>query len=445
MGQAKVCDAFRNAFLEGHKSFRTENEFASATAALRSRHIANGMNNSTNNLGNGQSTGSPMNLNTPGAASIGSLGSLQRRKKYESALMKQKPWVDFVNAKDGLGNTASHIAVMHKQTHMVDWLMENKARRSMRLMNNQGLTPFTLSVWLGDVDMYTHIAQRYLGEVVWKYGPSCQLQFLDLEQIDSFVTKREPEKESSKKENQEARRPSDATVSSTGASPVENDYDYDHPPLHSEDGWRSAFHIIVDRECKAFANERIFNFLVESKWADFGRWIYFGTIFVTYSSVLAVYVSATYLRIQDLLKIRQDFPAIRNLSDHLPQGYDAFEDVSGNMFIILASVGASFLLYICLVLVRRPSRDLLQDHQARNYLEAARMFFFKNLASLLCAVMVGVLEGIVAARYQGRHDMVSEGFLCVCIVLLYLCTYCVHVYMYTYVEYVCCCEVSGPP
>jgi hypothetical protein len=33
------------------------------------------------------------------------------------------------------------------------WLLENEGRKSLRIMNKQGLTPFTLAVWLGDVDM----------------------------------------------------------------------------------------------------------------------------------------------------------------------------------------------------------------------------------------------------------------------------------------------------
>jgi ankyrin repeat protein len=50
-------------------------------------------------------------------------------------------WRDFVNLKDDFGNTALHIAVMHEQTAMVDWLVAHEA--DMTIMNNQGLTPFT--------------------------------------------------------------------------------------------------------------------------------------------------------------------------------------------------------------------------------------------------------------------------------------------------------------
>ena len=49
--------------------------------------------------------------------------------------MQDITWTSFVDETDDLGNTALHIAVMHDQKTMVDWLMSHEAKRSMRTMN----------------------------------------------------------------------------------------------------------------------------------------------------------------------------------------------------------------------------------------------------------------------------------------------------------------------
>jgi hypothetical protein len=46
-------------------------------------------------------------------------------------------------------------------------------------------------------------------------------------------------------------------------------------------------------------------------------------------------------------------------------------------------------------------------------------------------ICIHMLNMYVAARYQGRHDMVSEGSLSMCV---YVCMHvCIYIYMYIYI------------
>ncbi len=297
-----------------------------------------------------------------------------------------------------------HIAVMHRQFKMVDWLMEHGAKPSIKAMNRKGLTPFTLSVWLGYVDMYQHIALNYLSEVLWKYGNS-QLQFIDLEQIDSFRMEeydedaheltqiQTPNPTQSQSEGFNSRSSQASSKASIKKEGLDNSKDL----LHGLPGWRSAFEIIVHKELEQFTQESIFEYLIDTKWSAFGQWIYLGCIVCTYIALLVLYYAATLLRMQHLMH-DPPFP---------PQyGLAAFHDTSGIMFLVLASVGCLMLLVMSWALMRVRFRDLDQDHNGQISMEEVRMFVFKNLTSASFLTMAGLLWAIAAARHYGDHDMV---------------------------------------
>ncbi len=291
-------------------------------------------------------------------------------------------------------------------------------------MNKQGLTPFTLSVWFGHFDMYTHIAETYLRDLLWTYGPDCKLQFTDLEQIDSFQM--EPEEldvlssTTNKPENLGSQR-SQAEYES-----LKRRQNSEIPtPLHGSPGWRSAFEIIVEKELKVFAREEIFNYLVNSKWSSFGRDIYSGAIFGTYVCVLALFVAATLFRFPDSEMLRTIPPAFLpletsyNTSTGLvtgtgPPTFDPFSDLSGQMFLVLASLGAFLLLCISWILMRTRFFHLDENHDGTISMGERSMYVFKNLASICCLITCCLLWGIVAARSHGKHDEVSSPCCCEC-------------------------------
>jgi hypothetical protein len=322
----------------------------------------------------------------------------------DSIFVRNRFWIDFINKKDDLGNTALHISVMHRQIHMVDWLMEHRA--SMRIMNKQGLTPFTLSVWLGNVEMYTHIANKFLGDLKWQYGPNCQLKYIDLEQIDSFRM-----------------RISQTSIDSQACKSIskdkgeqQEDVRREHP-LHDYPGperWRSAFEIIIEKELAEFANETIFNYLIESKWSAFAWWIYLFGVVGTYVAVLALFVAATLMRVQELSDARA-VSSQTGFETAEVTGLEAFKNASGYMFLILASAGSGILLFIAWILLRVQYRDLDQNHDGKISTDEMMLFVFKNLSSVCCLAAFGLIEGIVAARHQGQLNLVCSRILCLSI------------------------------
>jgi hypothetical protein len=339
--------------------------------------------------------------------SFRSMPALQKGHSEKSILIHDDNWSDFVNNVDDFGNTALHISVMHNQKAMVDWLMENGAKKSLRIMNHQGLTPLTLSVWLGNVDMYKHIANNYLSEVLWTFG-SCRLQFVDLEQIDSFrMEKPEPEanKFGSKKHSSVTERTRSRLASRRSDASSEQVH------LHGDPLWRSAFEIIIEKELPDFTVDPIFDYLIKTKWSRFGCWIYLVLVVGVYVLLLALYVTGTLLRIDDLDRESPYLPEHQGKQpeEYIIHNFEAFQDASGEIFLFLASVGSLLLLYMAWILMRARVRDL-QNHDGRFSIERFRMYAFKNMTSLCFAVMIGLLEGIVAARHYGNHGLVSICF-----------------------------------
>ena len=89
----------------------------------------------------------------------------------ESELRKKSLMRNFVNAADSFGNTAMHMAVMHSQKHVIDWLMKlDEGKDSMELINHEGFTPLTLAARHGKVEVFHHILYQHMSETAWTYG-----------------------------------------------------------------------------------------------------------------------------------------------------------------------------------------------------------------------------------------------------------------------------------
>ena len=106
-------------------------------------------------------------------------------EKYSSQQSKLLTLIGcFLNRSDAFGNTALHMAVMYKQSRVVDWLLDHGGKPSMRAMNEDGLTPLTLAVRDGDPDMFQHLISRMRVQT-WEIGSSKMIA-TPLEQIDTF-------------------------------------------------------------------------------------------------------------------------------------------------------------------------------------------------------------------------------------------------------------------
>ncbi len=76
---------------------------------------------------------------------------------------------EFVNAVDYFGNTALHMAVLHRKMDVIDWLMTTEVA-SLEILNYDGFTPLTYAARLGYVDIYNHILFKHLSRTGWTYG-----------------------------------------------------------------------------------------------------------------------------------------------------------------------------------------------------------------------------------------------------------------------------------
>jgi ankyrin repeat protein len=77
----------------------------------------------------------------------------------------------FINAVDCFGNTAMHLAVLHGQKQVVDWLMQVEfGADSLEVVNCEGFTPLTLAARKGNVDMFDHILNQHMSKTLWQYG-----------------------------------------------------------------------------------------------------------------------------------------------------------------------------------------------------------------------------------------------------------------------------------
>jgi len=276
-------------------------------------------------------------------------------------------WRQIINAKDDMGNTALHLAVLHGQKGTFDWLMSNGAERGLKVvgsdkgsetetiedevpgsfneLNNQGLTPLTYAVWLGDLEMYSHIVQKFVNRSVWKYGSS-ELRRLDLMQLDTFRIK--------------------------------------NLSLHQNPAWRSVFEIIVLKENAAFAQEPVFKALVRDKWNKYAWGMYVVFIICPYVVVFTLFAWATKLRMHEI-----------SLQE------PSCGDWGGQSvpFQLTSSVlGFFVMIRIAYVRMRVKWRDLDSDGNQDVSREEIKMFIFKNLSSLFCLLLVPLFVCIPIAR-----------------------------------------------
>jgi ankyrin repeat protein len=94
-------------------------------------------------------------------------------RNLASSAVHQLMWY-FVNAADSFGNTAMHMAVMHNQTGVIDWLMKiDEGRDSLEMLNHEGFTPLTLAARYGKVEVFNHILYQHMSETAWTYGKVC--------------------------------------------------------------------------------------------------------------------------------------------------------------------------------------------------------------------------------------------------------------------------------
>ena len=100
-------------------------------------------------------------------------------KRYQQLLQSA-----FLNRRNSEGNTALHLAVKFKQTSTIDWLLDNGAKPSLDMLNNEDYTPMTLAVRQGDVATYEHLTER-LQVQAWTYGSTC-MTCLPLAQVDAI-------------------------------------------------------------------------------------------------------------------------------------------------------------------------------------------------------------------------------------------------------------------
>ena len=90
-------------------------------------------------------------------------------KRYQQLLQSA-----FLNRRNSEGNTALHLAVKFKQTSTIDWLLDNGAKPSLDMLNNEDYTPMTLAVRQGDVATYEHLTERL--QVHHRCYPLCPLR-----------------------------------------------------------------------------------------------------------------------------------------------------------------------------------------------------------------------------------------------------------------------------
>lgn len=90
----------------------------------------------------------------------------------------------FLNRRDSAGNTALHLAVRHRRISTIDWLLQNGATPSLKMLNNDNYTPLTLAVRQGDVKTFDHLFAKQR-QRVWSYGTVC-MAIMPLEQVDTF-------------------------------------------------------------------------------------------------------------------------------------------------------------------------------------------------------------------------------------------------------------------
>eukprot|EP00282_Hemiselmis_andersenii_P015972 CAMPEP_0114112884 /NCGR_PEP_ID=MMETSP0043_2-20121206/2620_1 /TAXON_ID=464988 /ORGANISM="Hemiselmis andersenii, Strain CCMP644" /LENGTH=1168 /DNA_ID=CAMNT_0001205003 /DNA_START=196 /DNA_END=3702 /DNA_ORIENTATION=- len=300
----------------------------------------------------------------------------------------------FVNAQDTTGNTALHMAVLHKQLRVIDWLIAHGGKPSLTIMNMDGLTPFTLAAKMGSGTVLYHILNTHMRDVSWAYG-SVSLAKTSLEQMDSFRVK-------------------------------------DHP-LHTMSNWRSAIEIIVEHEVVEFAKDDLFNKLIREKWDNFGRRKYLASTMIPYLIFLLVFTVAVTLR---CIEVRERWELAR--SGHIEylsgEGFDAWlkrlempGDKTGLtpfqvrrsmaimvLHLLLGLPGAGWTLYKGWIARRMRRRDLDPEEDGhRDWVS----FAFKNMTFMLNSAAGAALFISLISRLLGDEELELDAWAFASIVM----------------------------
>lgn len=302
------------------------------------------------------------------------------------------PFDLLINVTDSQGNTPLHLAVMHQQHAIIDWLFTVGAQHSLETMNDDGFTPVTLAARLGLVATFHHTVS-HMRDLVWTYG-DVQMTKTSLEQIDTFRIKGKE--------------------------------------LHDMRRWRSALEVIVTHEVEGFANDELFNKLIREKWTRFGRDLYLRTTFVPYVMLLVLFSVVLSLRCED----RRTVWAAK-LNGEVPFGRGPVEDPSYlwkwneltgyTPLIATALEVALVVLWVpWLVLVgwrqrRLGPKDYDPNEDGEISAQEMMLFLYKNLTFILnigvaiCLVMA-VTAGLI---YTSPWDRMELQTLAVTSILLW--------------------------
>eukprot|EP00291_Cryptomonas_curvata_P024454 CAMPEP_0172156042 /NCGR_PEP_ID=MMETSP1050-20130122/2967_1 /TAXON_ID=233186 /ORGANISM="Cryptomonas curvata, Strain CCAP979/52" /LENGTH=1139 /DNA_ID=CAMNT_0012825019 /DNA_START=308 /DNA_END=3727 /DNA_ORIENTATION=+ len=87
-----------------------------------------------------------------------------------------------INQSDEYGNTPLHLAAWNGSVEIFTWLMEQKA--DLKAVNNDGLSPLSLTARYGLWDMFGFIRKKFLAHSMWQYGHVLCSDF-DFSHIDS--------------------------------------------------------------------------------------------------------------------------------------------------------------------------------------------------------------------------------------------------------------------
>jgi hypothetical protein len=90
-----------------------------------------------------------------------------------------------VNRKDEFGNTMLHLAAWNSNPDMFDYLVKLGADSST--VNDDGLTPFTLSARFGRWQMYEHIWKQHFTRPYWQFG-KVQANLVDYSQFETGLS-----------------------------------------------------------------------------------------------------------------------------------------------------------------------------------------------------------------------------------------------------------------
>ena len=261
----------------------------------------------------------------------------------ENLILDRLMW-NFVNAADSFGNTAMHMAVIHGQTKVIDWLMKLKeGKEGMELFNHEGFTPLTLAARYGKVDVFHHILYQHMSTTAWVYGqvmliasPLLTLSAIkvssrhlltqvgmtqvrmirtDLAQVDTYYRKiddkkwcffprlygRKVDPDDRSLETKTAAKELNRDHGSSAAAEANGQRDpgsqeEQETLLHHNRLWRCALEVIVDHEVQEFVKDELFHRLINDKWSLFGRSMYIKRTVLPYMMALAVLLVTCFLR-----------------------------------------------------------------------------------------------------------------------------------------------------